>query len=214
MSAARWIAVVPFKGRGDSKSRLAVEHAERRAGLALAFLLDTVAACAAEARILLVSSDPAAADGVRALAPDALVVADPGGGLNAAIAAGLDAAGELDPEARRLVLTGDLPALDPADLRAGLRAAEAHALGVVPDRDGTGTTAVTFAPHEGGATAFGPGSFTSHRMLGFTPIELPASSTLRLDVDTAADLDAALEAGVGARTGAEVAAAAWAGSAG
>ena len=50
------------------------------------------------------------------------------------------------------------------------------------------------------ASAFGEGSFARHVSLGCTPLAVPDASTLRRDVDTAAQLRAAAELGLGPRT--------------
>ncbi len=55
-------------------------------------------------------------------------------------------------------------------------------------------------------TSFGDGSFARHVDLGCTPLEIEGTSTLRRDVDTPDQLDAAAELGVGPRTAAVLAA--------
>ncbi|WP_077224323.1 NTP transferase domain-containing protein [Rathayibacter sp. VKM Ac-2630] len=118
----RWSAVVVFKGRGSSKTRLELDG---RAALAEAFLLDTLAAVAVADRIaavVLVTSDETAASRARDENPGLVVVPDPGA-LNPAVTAGIEAALLLDQTARVVALTGDLPALRPADLDGVLAAA-------------------------------------------------------------------------------------------
>lgn len=204
-----WTAVVPFKGLGASKSRLAAPDGSVRARLALAFVLDTVDAVLATPgvrAVVLVTSDDEAAERTRALDPRVSVLQDPFAGLNAAVAAGVAAVAKPD---RTLVLTGDLPALTADHVTAALRAAAGVGRAVIPDREGTGTTSLTFGPGAVRPTAFGVGSFARHVELGFTPLPVPDTSTLRLDVDTAPDLDAALEAGVGRHTADVIATAVW-----
>lgn len=92
-------------------------------------------------------------------------------------------------------MLGDLPALRPADLTAALRAARLVPRGVVADHTGEGTTLLTTRnmrqdPH---TPQFGPGSARLHSEAGYRPLQVPASSSLRRDVDTAADLRAAEE---------------------
>ena len=202
----RWSAVVVFKGRGTSKTRLELEG---RAALAEAFLLDTLAAVAAADRvgtIVLVTSDEAAASLARHESPGLVVVPDPGA-LNPAVTAGIEAALLLDPSASVVALTGDLPALDPAALDAALAAA-APLPAVVADRAGTGTTALLVGATERVDPAFGPGSLARHRSAGCRVLDVPVGSTLRLDVDTVEDLRDAEAAGVGPRTALVLAAAA------
>ncbi len=102
----------------------------------------------------------------------------------------------------RAALLGDLPALRPADLAAALTAAAAVDRGVVPDAEGTGTTLVTARRGIPLRTSFGDGSYARHVELGCAPLEVEGTSSLRRDVDTAAQLDAAAALGLGPRTAA------------
>ncbi|QHC67001.1 2-phospho-L-lactate guanylyltransferase [Rathayibacter sp. VKM Ac-2759] len=193
-----WSAVVVFKGRGSSKTRLELEA---RSALAEAFLLDTLAAVRSAhdvATLVLVTSDAEAAARAVAADPGVVVVADPGT-LNAAVAIGVAHALTARPSARVIALTGDLPALAPADLDRALRTPVALPA-VVPDRAGTGTTALLLDARTTVTPAFGPGSFARHLAAGCTAVDVPRSSTLRLDVDTVDDLRDAEAAGVGPRT--------------
>lgn len=117
--------------------------------------------------------------------------------LDAAIARGIAAVPDRMP---RAALLGDLPALRPGDLADALRLASAHARAVVADADGTGSTLVTAGPGVPWTSAFGAGSFARHVALGCTPLEVPDASSIRHDVDTAAQLDAAASLGLGPRT--------------
>jgi 2-phospho-L-lactate guanylyltransferase len=97
-------------------------------------------------------------------------------------------------------LTGDLPALRPAELTAGL--SEAGAAGgraFVPDASGAGTTLLTAPSGAALRPRFGPGSAAAHASSGATPLLGPWPS-LRRDVDTAADLAAAAVLGLGPHT--------------
>ena len=87
---AQWAAVVPVKGGPQAKSRLALPGAAR-SDLANAFARDTVAAVieALEGMpVLVVTSDPAVSSWVAT--GGARLVPDPGLGLDAAVAAGVD----------------------------------------------------------------------------------------------------------------------------
>ncbi|MBO3662546.1 2-phospho-L-lactate guanylyltransferase [Microbacterium stercoris] len=196
-----WVLVIPVKGPGG-KSRL--EHPDR-AELASAIALDTLeVACRARnvSDVVLVCSDEEFVANALRLDPghaDLWVVPDPGAGLNAAIAAGLDA---VEVDQPRAVMLGDLPALDPADLDGALARAEAHARAFTPDAEGTGTTLVTARPGEHLAPAFGADSAARHAASGFVRLEVRADSTLRRDVDTAEQLRAAASLGLGPRTSA------------
>lgn len=217
--------MVPVKGGHRAKSRLGADGA---GGLALAMALDcldAVLGCspALVGAVVVVTSDPAVRDDAL-LAAEAVagagaggarrlhVLEDPGGGLDAAVRAGLSAAGDAAP---RAVLLADLPALRPGDLGAALDAARAHAAtghaatgqrsAVVPDAAGTGTTLLMMGPGTTLRTAFGEGSARAHQDRGAVRLEL-ALPRLRRDVDTPADLAEAEALGVGARTAAVLAA--------
>lgn len=199
-----WSAVVVFKGRGSSKTRLDVAA---RGELAEAFLLDTLAAAAeAVATLLLVTSDTGAAERARGEHPELVVVPDPGT-LDSAVSAGSAAALRLRPAAPVIVLTADLPALLTSDLEQALTVATTLPA-VVPDREGSGTTALLLAAGALVTPAFGPDSLARHRAAGCALIELPRTSTMRLDVDTLSDLHDAEESGVGLHTARALAASA------
>src|SRR5699024_11004506 len=141
-----WCVVIPFKGTPRAKSRLSFSHANYfsineslRARLARAFLYDTVTAVLSAsrvARVIVVSGDPTLEDRLS----EVTVLADPGGGLNAAISAGITHARTTLLEAPVAVVTGDLPCLTARDLQNALELAEHHPLCVVADHAGTGTT--------------------------------------------------------------------------
>lgn len=180
-----WTVVVPLKPAARGKSRLAGASVE----LVRAIGLDTVVAAAGAAsvaRVVVVTSDAATA---AALADDARVsvVADPGAGLNAAIAAGVAVA-----QGPVAALLGDVPALLPGELDLALGLAAGHPRAVVPDAEGTGSTLVT-AVGVPWASEFGPDSFARHLALGCVPLSLEAASGLRRDVDTLAQLRAVLD---------------------
>jgi len=198
--APGWTVVVPVKGGPGAKSRLAgsLDGGARRA-LADALALDTLDAVLATPSVscvVVVTSEarfvPAAADD----GPRVVHVDDPGRGLSAAVRAGIDAVSQ-GPCA---VLLGDLPALRPADLEAALANATPHERAFVPDADGTGTTLLTGRTPGALRPRFGTGSADAHAAEGH--VRLDAGASLRRDVDTAADLEAAVALGVGRRTAA------------
>ncbi|MEZ3161910.1 2-phospho-L-lactate guanylyltransferase [Microbacterium sp. BWT-B31] len=200
-----WAVVIPVKPAARGKSRLAIPGVDRQA-LARAIALDTiaaVAACEVVRQVVVVGDDGGLAleaAGIRGLR----FVPEPSpGGLNPAIAAGVAAVDERTP---RAALLGDLPALRPADLAAALREARGLARAVVADADGTGTTLLTAAPAIPWTSAFGEGSFAKHLALGAAALSVTDASTLRHDVDTVAQLDAARALGLGPRTAALLAA--------
>jgi len=152
-------------------------------------VLAALAACAGVDAILLVSAEPAA----RALAAavGAEAIDDPlQGGQSAAALLGLRA---LPPATRRaLLVPGDCPALDPAELQDLLRGAQ-PGLTVVPDRHGTGTNALLIEPPDAVAPSFGPGSgarHLEHAAAAGVPARTRRMASLEHDVDTPADLQA------------------------
>ncbi len=213
-----WIAVVPVKGNPGAKSRLG--ELPERALLADAFALDTVAAALAARgieRVLVVTGDEQIAARLAALGAE--VVAEeasagepsagepsagdtrmPGDPMNAAIRRGLTVARTRFPLSNLLVLTGDLPALAPADLERALALAAEHERSMVADVAGTGTTtllALAGVPIE---PRFGPGSRVAHEAAGHVPLEIPPATGIRSDVDAPADLLVAGRLGLGQYT--------------
>jgi len=186
-----WVVVVPVKPAAEGKTRLAgLLPPAGRAALARAMALDTIAAATATPgvrRVVVVTND----DEIRSVAT--FVVDDPGGGLNAAIRAGVATASL--PVA---VLLGDLPALRPDDLHAALVLAQGHPRAFVADADGTGTTLLTGLV--GVTPRFGVGSARLHEAAGHVRLDVPVGSTLRRDVDVPDDVAVVARLGVGPRT--------------
>ena len=199
----RWVVVVPVKPSARAKSRLDVDGVGR-ADLARAIALDTLAAataCDLVAQVVVVTDDAALAREAAMIPALRFVPEGDARGLDAAVAAGVAA---IDPVGRmpRAALLGDLPALQPADLADALRAAASLPRAVVPDAEGTGSTLVTAGPGTPWESSFGDGSFARHVARGCVALPIPDASTLRRDVDTADQLDAARMLGLGPRTAA------------
>ncbi len=209
-----WHLVVPVKGGAGAKSRLHPPRGVTRRDLAWAIAQDCLAAACAgmpAGRVHVVTSDPAAASFASGLG--ASLVADPGRGLNEAVRAGVRAAASSSPAraaallrlpaARAAtngvaVLLGDLPALRPEDLQAGLAAAAQHPRAVVPDADGTGTVLLT--SRDGHLEPeFGAGSAARHAAAGHQRLDLDLPR-LRTDVDDDRSLAAAGALGLGPAT--------------
>jgi 2-phospho-L-lactate guanylyltransferase len=202
-ASPRWVVVVPVKRAAVGKSRLDVPGVDR-AALARAIALDTIEAaarCELVLQVVVVSDDPALARDSAAIPALRFVPEGEPRGLDAAVATGMAA---IDPAGRmpRAALLGDLPALRPGDLATALHAAASVDRGVVPDAEGTGSTLVTAGAGVEWASSFGEGSFARHSGLGCTALEVPDASSLRRDVDTAEQLEAAVRLGAGARTAA------------
>jgi 2-phospho-L-lactate guanylyltransferase len=105
-------------------------------------------------------------------------------GLRHALAAGFE---------RALLVPGDTPLLDAADVDALLRRCEHEPVSaaIVPDRHGTGTNALVLSPPDALAPAFGPGSRGRHEQLARehgTSHRVETLPSLALDVDTPDDL--------------------------
>ena len=198
-----WVAIVPVKGNPGAKSRLG--ERPDRAELADAFALDTVTALLAARSIdhvLVVTGDDELADRLADLGAEIVREApvrstDP---LNAAIRQGLLAALAVFPQANLAVLTGDLPALTPADVDRALHLAAAHERSLVPDAAGTGTTTLLALAGTPIEPRFGVESRAAHEAAGHVPLGLPASVSIRHDVDTPADLAVAQRLGLGVHT--------------
>ncbi len=230
-----WRLVIPVKGGAGAKSRLQPPRGVSRATLAEAMARDSTAAAAQRmplGQVFVVAGDDRVARWAAELG--AIVVVDPGEGLNAAVAAGVSAAahqalagasapdvanyrpglwgtGRTAPGAKGrtpagenvpvAVLLGDVPALRPGDLVAGLAAAAAYDLALVPDADGTGTVLLTALDAGALHPRFGAGSARRHEDAGHRRLDL-ALPRLRTDVDDAASLVRAAALGLGPRTAA------------
>ncbi|MEU9100308.1 2-phospho-L-lactate guanylyltransferase [Streptomyces sp. NPDC048361] len=188
-----------------AKSRLAAAVGDAlRPRLALAFALDTVAAaldCPAVRDVAVVTDDPLA--GAELTALGARIVPDsPAAGLNAALAHGACRVRGRRTGLAVAALNADLPALRPAELGRVLAAAAAFPRAFLTDAAGIGTTFLSAA---GGADlnpVFGGPSRAAHGASGAVEILLDGVDSVRQDVDTGADLRAALALGVGPATAA------------
>jgi 2-phospho-L-lactate/phosphoenolpyruvate guanylyltransferase len=195
----RLALLVPVKDGGGAKTRLGEIGDHGRASLMAAFARDAITAARRSSRVdVYVVGDPVAlrpvTDGL-----DVEVIRDEGGGdLNQA----------LRRAAERVAIPGrgvgamlaDLPCLRTEDLEAALsQALTAGDRAFVADADGSGTTLLVAAPGVEMDPRFGVGSARAHAESGAMAVTGELTS-LRLDVDTTDDLDAALRAGVGPHT--------------
>ena len=209
--ATAWCLVVPVKRLGLAKTRLAGPDVPPalRERLALAFAADAVSAALSASRIahaVVVTDDPRAAEVLGTLG--ATIVPDkPDAGLNAAFLFGATAArSEFGTEMGIAASTADLPALRAAELDIALAhiSSAAHISGTarhfIADAHDIGTTMLFAPPGTELNPRFGGPSRAAHTASG--ALELPAAgiSSLRRDVDTAADLADALRLGVGPHT--------------
>lgn len=201
---ARWVVVMPVKMLTLAKSRLSALGPDRRAALALAMALDTMAAalgCPHVHAVLAVTNDDVVRRSIDALGdPRAGWVPDrPDRGLDAALEEGAAAARDRWPDCWVASLSSDLPALTAKELTVVLEAAADHPRALVADAGGTGTVLLTARNGPLGA-AYGSGSRARHLSSGAIDVTDQAGGGLRRDVDTPEDLIAALLVGVGPAT--------------
>ncbi|MEI6446278.1 MAG: 2-phospho-L-lactate guanylyltransferase [Actinomycetes bacterium] len=193
------VAILPMKPPTVGKTRLAGEFDPSfRSELAEAMFLDVLAALALSQlidRTLVVTADQDCAKA--ATAHGAATVDDPGcdGHSSAASLGAREAA--LDGAERVLLVPGDCPALDPAEVDSLIGEADRVAgCLVVPDRHGTGTNALLICPPLAMAPSFGPGSHRRHLALAAgagVRAESVAVPSLAFDVDTPEDLESLIE---------------------
>jgi 2-phospho-L-lactate guanylyltransferase len=180
-------AIVPIKGFSTAKARLATGlDPLDRALIATATAGHVVETCVrAGCRTVVVTGDQA----VAALAVDlgAEPHPDPGGGLDTAVAAGIEVS-----DGSWVVLHGDLPLLDVTAIEQAARRIEDGFWVVAPSRDG-GTNLL------GGRgrldTAYGPASFHRHvgRAARHGPVSVLVNEALAVEIDTPGDLAAAAQ---------------------
>ena len=204
----RTLAVLPVKSFGRAKQRLGAAVTDR-AALAAAMVADVLEALASVPGLdgVIVVTAEAALAGIPPATgeerPSAVEwVHDPvEAGQSAAAARGVRAAVERGA-GRVLLVPGDCPALDPAEVDA-LLAGAGPGVVIVPDRHGSGTNALLLDPPTAIDPAFGPGSFARHAALAAgagVGVRIGRLPSLELDVDTPGDLEAlraALAAGRG-----------------
>ncbi len=188
--------VIPVKSFAAAKTRL--EPFPRRAELSRAMVHDTVAAVTEVAtRLVVVSDEPSLVALTTHSRCQLEILADPGGGLNAAVRAGDRHLGQLVSGAVRVAMVADLPALRPVDLAEAVTALAGRPYGLVVDADGTGTT-MLLSSGPALAPAFGADSASRHRDGG--AVALAVGPQARRDVDTLAALEDAISLGIGRHT--------------
>jgi 2-phospho-L-lactate/phosphoenolpyruvate guanylyltransferase len=207
----RTVAILPVKRFARAKQRLRAEvdgeARERLAAAMVADVLDVLVAYPALERVVVVTAEASVAEAATAAGAHVVHDADEAG-QSAAVAIGVLVAREELAAQRALLVPGDTPALDPADLDALL--ARPEPVAIVPDRHGTGTNALLLRPPAAIAPAFGPGSRERHQAAAVAAgvdHAVVRLASLALDVDTPEDL-AVLRASahVGPRTAAVLAA--------
>lgn len=195
-----YVALVPVKPPGRGKTRLGDLPRDE---LAAAFALDAVSACLAARsidQVLVVTDDARFATTLTELGCSA-VPDGVSGDLNASLSLAAMEAARRWPELVPVALCADLPCLDADDIDIALAQRPGWPR-YVADAKGDGTTLYT-APQEEFAPRFGPGSAARHAAGGAWPMEGELAG-LRLDVDDADDLRAAVELGLGQHSRAAV----------
>jgi 2-phospho-L-lactate guanylyltransferase len=185
------IAILPVKSFAAAKQRLAgALGAGSRQALARAMFSDVLASLRRVPGlddVAVVTADRVAESAawggrVRVLRDTATAGQSPAAtiGVRHALEAGFE---------RALLVPGDTPLLDPAEVAALL--ALTHAVAIVPDRHLTGTNALLLSPPDAIEPSFGPDSFARHvtaaEQAG-VEYSVERLSTLMLDVDTPEDL--------------------------
>ena len=196
------LAILPVKSFGAAKQRLASALGPRsREALARAMFADVLASLGRVDEldaVVVVTADPVAEGSARG--EGVPVLRDPAqAGQSAAASIGI-AYAIAEGFERTLLVPGDTPLLDPAEV-ASLLAAP-RAVSIVPDRHGTGTNALVLSPPDAIAPSFGPGSLRRHveaAGAAGVPEAVTRVATLMLDVDTGDDLSALMDALAGRR---------------
>jgi 2-phospho-L-lactate guanylyltransferase len=201
MTESVWAVVVGRTGP-NAKTRLGdvLDPAERSA-LAVAMLTDVLRAASGAG----LTGTIAVLDPPERPFGEATVIHDSGRGLDAAVASGVRAA--VSAGARTaVVLAGDLPLLEPDDIRALVAAAERpRAVVVATDRHLTGTNALVLRPPDVIAPAFGPGSGARHLASAVAAVggaaRMVTPHRVALDIDTPDDLAELVRRQPGGATG-------------
>jgi len=192
------VAILPAKRFDDAKRRLApaFQLGHRRA-LIESMFADAILALKRVPSIdhtLVVTSDPVATQ--IAAGHEAIVVEDTASSHSEASQLGIARALAMGAT-RALLVPGDCPLLDPAELEELIaRPVPARSVLIMPDRHGEGTNALLLTPPDAMTPSFGDGSRLRHTELaiaqGATPevVELPS---LALDIDTPEDLEELFE---------------------
>jgi 2-phospho-L-lactate guanylyltransferase len=196
----RTLAVLPVKRFHLAKQRLSAELSARfRQDLAEAMIADVLSALALCPEIeatLVITNEPAVTGLAATYGAEA--IPDPHeSGQSPAAAVGLVRA-VADGYDRALLVPGDCPAIDPAELTGLLGDARpGPTVVIVPDRHGLGTNALLLCPPNALAPTFGPGSCRRHQeraAAAGASCRVAQVPSLLLDVDTPRDLEVLREA--------------------
>ena len=191
-------AILPAKQFEGAKQRLApafqLGHRRRLVEAMFADALLAVRRVPSIDQILVVTSDPIASQ--IAAGHEAIVIDDTASSHSEATQLGIARAVAMGAT-RALLVPGDCPLLDPAELEQLIaRPVPERSVLIVPDRHGEGTNALLLTPPGVMPPSFGEGSRRRHTDLATTHgaapevVNLPS---LALDIDTPEDLEELLE---------------------
>jgi 2-phospho-L-lactate/phosphoenolpyruvate guanylyltransferase len=182
-----WLAVIPLKGTGERKTRLAGRLDKDQRRLLSRQLFEHVAAVLRESVAI---SEIALLSDLHPPEWQERFFPDGGGGLNAELAS---LAGSIGPQPL-LVIHADLPLLTTEDISLLLAEGEGGCA-IAPDRKGSGTNALALRDPSGFEFLFGPESCGRHLAASEGRTRVVRRLGLGLDVDTPEDLDAAIALG-------------------
>jgi 2-phospho-L-lactate guanylyltransferase len=198
--------IIAARGGPDAKSRLRVRlDGASRSALVEAMLADMLQAlkgCRTGLRVQVTTPTPALADMAKRSGAAVICEAD-GGDLNSALDQARFGLARRDPDATVMLLPGDLPRLDAAEVDACFDLLGKGEVVLAPASADGGTGALVFDAATALPLAFGPGSFGKHlaatRAVGLRP-RIVRLASLGFDLDRPTDLDAFLRHGGGGRT--------------
>jgi 2-phospho-L-lactate guanylyltransferase len=189
----RIVAVIPVKPAAECKQRLAPVLDSRTRRRLVQIMLDCVVSAASSAHGLsglqILTND-------RSLVPRGIGrIADPGGGVNAGLAAAAELLSGQAVDAI-LILPGDIPLVTGADIESLLELVMPGRLVVVPDASGSGTNALLLAPPTLVVPRFGAGSLAAHLRVAVESgahTMVHSCPNIARDMDEPRDLAALLE---------------------
>ena len=160
------VAVIPVKSLSGAKQRLSPVcsplERERLCLMMLESLLNAVLESGAVGRLYVVTPDSVVKAWLAERYPGGYTIHEAsGGGLNEAFTLASKRV-EQDGAKTMLFLHGDLPLASSRDIRIFAELAGRYAAVIVPDKHGTGTTALALTPPGLIHPAFGEGSFARH----------------------------------------------------
>ncbi len=189
--------LVPVKAFSDAKRRLGAALSDRERETLVRTMAGRVLDAASPLPTVVVCDDTDVADWARRRG--ALVVWEPGRGLNGAVEDGVRRLAAMGVE-QVVVAHGDLPLASKLATVATF-----DGVTLVPDRRGDGTNVIGLPARCGFRFSYGPGSFARHlaecARLGL-PVRVVHEPSLAFDVDVPADLQWGDDLGTLGRSGA------------